>query len=128
MFKLNWIDKEKQGEKYQFVKDLFIEEVQKQFDASESTNAQKSPLIQHASFFYSIVNKVKPVDHENSCLIELLEYLDSDNRDILMLKKYPTVLKIFKQNNVILPSSAPVERMFSTGGRILTPSRNKLCD
>jgi hypothetical protein len=74
------------------------------------------------------MNKVKPVDYENSCLIELLKYLDSDNRDILMLKKYPTVLKIFKQNNVILPSLAPVERMFSIGGRILTPSRNKLCD
>ncbi|KAJ3650222.1 hypothetical protein Zmor_021922 [Zophobas morio] len=40
-----------------------------------------------------------------------------------MLKK---ISKYFK--DVLLPSSAPVERISSSGGKTLTPSRNKLDD
>jgi uncharacterized protein YaaN involved in tellurite resistance len=58
--------------------------------------------MQHTSFCDSILKKVKPVDHENSSLIELLEYLDSNNTDILLLQNYPTVLKIFKRSGYVL--------------------------
>jgi hypothetical protein len=57
---LNWIDKEKQVEKYQFVKDLFTE-VQKQFEASKSTNAQKSPLMQKSGRFAPTVSPSAPI-------------------------------------------------------------------
>jgi hypothetical protein len=48
-------------------------------------------------------------------------YLSDTSRDIESLSKFPGILKLFRKYNTPLPSSAPVERLFSLGGQILTP-------
>ena len=40
-----------------------------------------------------------------------------------MLLLYPVVLKVFLELNTPLPSSAPVERLFSTGSNVMTEKR-----
>ncbi|ODM87581.1 hypothetical protein Ocin01_19103, partial [Orchesella cincta] len=45
-----------------------------------------------------------------------------------MLSQYPTVEKMFRRYNTSLPSSAPVERVFSYAGMILSPKRTNLTD
>ena len=55
---------------------------------------------------------------------DMLRFFD-EKSDI---KNFPTILEIYLKYNTVLSSSAPVERLFSSGGKILTASRNKLSD
>lgn len=59
---------------------------------------------------------------------ELLNFLKNKNTDLKSLFAFPKVLIKFIQFNTGLPSSAPVERLFSTGGNIMTSKRHRLSD
>jgi hypothetical protein len=57
-----------------------------------------------------------------------LKYLQDSSREIGMLNKHPAVKQVFLRFNSTIPSSAPVERLFSTGAIILSKRRNRLSD
>jgi hypothetical protein len=57
-----------------------------------------------------------------------LEYLNSCIKDLSMLHSHPEMKQLFLRFNTCLPSSAPVERLFSSGALVLTKKRNKLSD
>src|SRR6201996_3974994 len=58
--------------------------------------------------------------------VEVESYMTNTVCDPDVLNAYPLVRNVFLQYNTVLPSSAPVERLFSMGGQILTPRRNRL--
>ena len=66
--------------------------------------------------------------HHNYIDAEAVNYLADPSNDLSMLRSYPKVRKLFLQLNTTLPSSASVERLFSAGGLIHVPWRNKLGD
>lgn len=45
-----------------------------------------------------------------------------------MLKQVPNYKENFLKYNTTIPSSAPVERLFSLGGLVLTSKQNRLTD
>lgn len=59
---------------------------------------------------------------------EVMEYLKSPKTDMEVLRQFPRIKDISRQYNTPTPSSAPVERLFSQGGIVLTPRRNRLSD
>ncbi|XP_060781928.1 uncharacterized protein LOC132889445 [Neoarius graeffei] len=62
-----------------------------------------------------------------SCDTEVIEYLQSGS-EMEVLNRFPHLKKISLKLNTATPSSAPVERLFSLGGLVLTPRRNRLSD
>jgi hypothetical protein len=64
----------------------------------------------------------------NTVDLEVLHFLSDTRVSVDMLSSYPAVLKVFLRYNVILPSSAPVERLFSFAGMINSPNRRRLND
>uniref|UniRef100_A0A3B3B5W3 HAT C-terminal dimerisation domain-containing protein n=1 Tax=Oryzias melastigma TaxID=30732 RepID=A0A3B3B5W3_ORYME len=57
---------------------------------------------------------------------EVMNYLSSGGFELDTLSNFPAVKKVFLKYNTPTPSSAPVERLFSLGGLVLTPRRNRL--
>jgi len=60
--------------------------------------------------------------------IEVLQFLEDKSKDLYCLNQFPHVKQLFLKYNVVLPSSATVERLFSFAGMINTPKRSNLSD
>ena len=67
-------------------------------------------------------------DRQPSTESELERYLNDKDKRLEMLDKYPNIKKLFMRYNTMLPSSAPVERLFSMAALVLTGKRANLSD
>jgi len=128
--KLRWIPAPKLEE----LKELFIKNAIRFSKSTVSTEPVKNDAAPADSFllFENAENLT-----ENNLTNETLElkirqecvsYFADNITEFIMLNKYPTIRRIFMKYNTTLPSSAPVERLFSYASLVLSPKRRRLTD
>ncbi|KAL4101182.1 hypothetical protein QTP88_021202 [Uroleucon formosanum] len=73
-------------------------------------------------------NEHSALRNSNLSSVEALSFLNSKVKELNILDSFPVVKQVFIKFNTSIPSSAPVERLFSVAIQILTPRRNRLND
>ena len=79
---------------------------------------------------------ISPVESSNflnfntnsSCLTEVDHFLTNESRDFKCFDKCPNIKSLFLKYNTTLPSSAPVEQLFSIAALVLSCRRTRLTD
>lgn len=140
-FKLSWVPV-----RYLTVcKQLFITECNLEYSIENRTDENGSDDNENSDHeFYQILsgdtdgsldqnhisfqNSVNTPRNTNLASVQALSFLDTKKKELDILNNLPIVKKVFLKYNTTLPSSAPVERLFSSGSQILVPRRNRLSD
>ena len=128
-FKLKWVDDQRKKDQF---KQVLIEKIQSHADddVTETESPVQQPESQASNsekdHFYDF-DSDEDTTALNAIESEVNDYL-SNAKQYECLNKYPKVKKLFIEYNTSIPSSAPVERLFSLGGLVLTPKRNRLTD
>lgn len=125
-FKLSWLP----NDRIEMCKSLLINELKNQQKLNEinEQNIVETSSSDETDFF-SILRKNKELTHEiKSIEMNVLSFFEETSCNIEILNIYPTIKEMFIKFNTTLPSSAPVERLFSTAIQIFTARRNRLSD
>lgn len=130
MFKLRWmsvLDTNAKQRVTSFSREILIDEIQAMNLTPNSTaeNIQRERESTQNAFFTFMSDDDVSTDPVE---LEVMNYLSHKQFGIQTIHSYPSVKEVFLKFNVILPSSAAVERLFSYAGMILRPKRRQMSD
>ena len=126
-FKLYWIDDAELKVRCSM---LLLKAVQDETASASTTHQTSMPTMDSASnSVHSDTDFFSDLRHnEGQEARPHLQYLQDPTCELSMLNKHKSVKSIFLRYNSTIPSSAPVERLFSTGAIVLCKRRNRLHD
>lgn len=123
-FRLCWISPEKRDD----MRRMLLQE-------ASALEQQQSPVSRDdddngsdGSDDFFVFENGKEMASDSTACNEVRKYLEDSDTSLKSLQAFPIIKKLFVKYNTTLPSSAPVERLFSQGGKVLTPSRNRMTD
>jgi hypothetical protein len=118
-FKIHWVEDDKVDEVICMVRHTLLSEC----PAISFNVLDEIDLVEEEkSFFHQLEKKAKTQTNNNAGDVWLSWANSAD-------QKLPSILEsIYRKYNTSLASSAPVERLFSLGKRILSPNRSLLSD
>jgi len=90
--------------------------------------SEKSPENQTTDDFFDFGSSSLTLTGIPKSELEVLHYFADEENDLQNLNKYPTIKQVFIRYNTPLPSSAPVERLFSFATMTNQPKSHKLSD
>lgn len=124
-FKLGWVSENKR----EAIKSMFLAESKffQGFCAQNQETGTESNVCDDGLLEFEITN-THHKSTEEEVELECMKYLQDPDKNLESVKKYPTIQRMFEKYNVVLPSSAPAERLFSYGKLVLTPQRGRLSD
>ena len=129
-FQLRWLSGDEKKEQARALLCAEVRRLQSQREQQESSTVSEQSGCEtdnDEKSFYCFDNSVQSTNSV-SALSEVDLFLADPSHAVETLQKFPLIKDVYIKYNTPLPSSAPVERLFSMGGKILTPGRNKLAD
>ena len=128
-FKIRWIRCLPQI-KQKLVYELIISALAAESSETVPANAEPTPLDDDWDFGDdpTILENLQPTVNHATSEVEVTRYLEDPDPSLQMLQKHPLMRKVFRKFNTPLPSSAPVERLFSYATMMDLPKFNRLTD
>lgn len=94
-----------------------------------ANTSRNSSAIESEDDFFSY-GPVKPAVQmqQRGVMEEIQKYIEGKGKSLECLQEFPRVKQLFLKYNTTLPSTAPVQRLFSQKGNLVTTQRNFLTD